>query len=240
MDKSESSRQISAEYLLSLMADSPNNHLQLDNMRTLLKKIPEDNREKVESIFHKFIFHNKSFEMPGSSFISMYKQQSMKQVTRRLTPQEKQYALSRIRDFMEEQKPETDLNLSDLVIREYTPIYKTFQSESLNVTSIIKTDPLEQKKHRRNRSDDKGVAQSFDSANGRHVRRSSDIGCWNFSDHRHINKIKQLHIYKNVSQIHGKYRRTNENTDPRHFNLEANTRNTKKVMRAFRSIINCN
>jgi hypothetical protein len=71
MDKSESSRQISAEYLLSLMADSPNNHLQLDNMRTLLKKIPEDNREKVESIFHKFIFHNKSFEMPGSSFISM-------------------------------------------------------------------------------------------------------------------------------------------------------------------------
>lgn len=209
-------------------------------MRTLLKRIPEDYREKVESIFHKFILHNKSFEMPGSSFISMYKQQTVKQVTRRLTPQEKQYALSRIRDFMEEHKPETDLNLSDLVIREYTPIYKTFHTESLNISRIIKTDPLNQKKHKRNRSDDKGTTQSFDSGNGRHIRRSSDIGCWNFSDHQHLNKIKQLHISKNVSQLHGKYGRANENTDPRYFNLEATMRNTKKGMRAFRSIINCN
>lgn len=179
--------------------------------------------------------------MAGSIFITIYKQSTVKQIGRRLTPQEKQYALSRIRDFMEERPTETHHNSTYLVITEYAPIYSTFPSHSLNTSKLIKTDQTEHKKHKRNHSDEKGITKSFDYSYSRHLRRSSDIGCWNFSDHQHINKIKQLHINKNLNQLTVKYGRSNENTDYKHtLQPEAPVRNSRKGTRAYKNSINCN
>ncbi|CAG9320402.1 unnamed protein product [Blepharisma stoltei] len=79
---------------------NPNDEATIDlgNMKSILEKVPASCREKVQSIFHQYIFDHRTFEVPTSQLVKLL---GRNKANGSLSPKERDHAKSRIQHYFE-------------------------------------------------------------------------------------------------------------------------------------------
>ncbi|OMJ76311.1 hypothetical protein SteCoe_24337 [Stentor coeruleus] len=66
--------ELSSEQILKIINPLNKPTIELEDMKSILQKIPESSRGLVQKLFHSYIFNSKSFELGNSEFCKLYNQ----------------------------------------------------------------------------------------------------------------------------------------------------------------------